>query len=161
MASWKDVTAECPELADDVRRRFELHGLALIATVRRDGSPRISGIEFIFDAGWLWLGMMPNSLKARDVLRDPRIALHNATVDKNVAEGDAKIAGRVIEVADEKTFAEFRAAFEARNGYPPPPGDFPLFQVDVNEISMLRPAGDHLDIRWWREGEGLKQVDRY
>jgi hypothetical protein len=57
--------------------------------------------------------------------------------------------------------ATFRQAFETQAGSPPPPGPFHLFRVDVTEVSMLWRAGDHLDIRWWREGEPPQQVDRY
>ena len=152
--------ATSPDLAAAVQQRFEAHGLAIMASLRRDGSPRISGIEFLFAGGRLWLGMMPNSLKAKDLLRDPRIALHNATVDKDVAAGDAKIAGKAVVVADDETFAAYRAAFEEHAGYPPPPGDFHLFAIDVEEISMLRPAGDHLVIEWWRPGEEPHRIER-
>ena len=161
MSSWRDVSARAPELATAVRTRFEAHGLALMATLRQDGSPRISGIEFVFAGSGLWLGMMQDSLKAKDLLRDPRIALHNATIDKDVAEGDAKIAGKAIAVTDEETFAEYRAAFEEHTGYPPPPEEFHLFNVDVTELSMVRPAGDHLVIEVWTEGGGFRSVDRY
>src|SRR5215211_2703531 len=106
MPNWNQFTDAAPELADAVRGCFEAHGLALLATVRRDGSPRISGIEAFFADGELWLGMMDASLKARDLQRDPRLALHNATVDKDVADGDAKVGGRAIEVTDDETKAK-------------------------------------------------------
>ncbi len=107
----------------------------------------------------LWLGMMPGSRKAEDVLRDPRFALHSATIDKQVTEGDAKITGRAMLVSDTDRFDRFREAFEAHNGYAPP-GPFPLFRADVYELSMVRPAGDHLDIDWWREGGDVVRVER-
>lgn len=160
MVSWTDVEVAAPELAATVRRRFEAYGLGLLATLRRDGSPRISGIEPLFALGELWLGMMPGSLKARDVGRDPRFALHSATTDKNVAEGDAKVAGVLVPVDDEEEFARFTQAFAAATGYPPPPGPFPLFKADVREVSTVMPAGDHLDIDSWREGRGVKKVER-
>src|SRR5919205_2769551 len=103
MASWSGVTSAAPELAALVRARFEATGLGLLATLRRDGSPRISGIEPLFTDAELWLGMMPGSRKAADLLRDPRFALHNATVDKQVTHGDAKLSGRAVLVQDEAT----------------------------------------------------------
>jgi hypothetical protein len=160
MASWTDVEAAAPELAATARQRFEAYGLGLLATLRRDGSPRISGIEPLFALGELWLGMMPGSLKSADVARDPRFALHNATTDKNVTEGDAKICGLAVPVVDEAEFARFGEAFAAATGYPPPPGPFPLFKADVREVSTVKPAGDHLDIESWREGRGLRKVER-
>jgi hypothetical protein len=137
-----------------------MHGLALLATLRRDGFPRLSGVEPLFAMGDLWLGMMPGSRKAADLQRDPRFALHCATTDKQVTAGDAKLSGRALAVEAEADKARFRAAFEAQTGYPPGEGPFVLFRADVLEVSMLKPAGDHLDIAWWRAGDGLHRVER-
>jgi hypothetical protein len=161
MATWTAVEAAAPPLAAAVRARFEAHGLALLATVRADGSPRISGIEPLFAGEHLWLGMMGGSRKGADLVRDPRFALHSATVDKAVTAGDAKVVGSVVEATDAGDHAEFLEAFTAATGSPPPPGPLVLFRADVREISLLRPAGDHLDIRWWREGVGERQLDRF
>src|SRR5438105_10858955 len=141
MASWSGVLGVAPELAAKVQARFDATGLGLLATIRRDGFPRISGIEPLFALDELWLGMMPRSRKAQDVLRDPRFSLHSATIDKEVTEGDAKITGRAVVVEDADTFARFLQAFEAHTGYSPPPGQFPLFRSDVYEVSMERPGG--------------------
>lgn len=161
MPSWTDVTLAAPDLAAVVQRRFEAHGLALLATIRRDGSPRISGIEPLFSLGELWLGMMPGSRKADDLLRDPRFALHSATTDKQVTEGDAKVNGRAALVDDDEVFARFVQAFDDHNGAPPPPGPFPLFRAEVTEMSTVMPAGDHLDIGVWREGREATTIARY
>jgi hypothetical protein len=160
MASWSDVLTAAPALAAAVEERFDAHGLGLLATLRRHGSPRISGIEPLFALGDLWLGMMPDSLKAVDLLRDPRFALHSATTDKQVTDGDAKVSGRGIPIDDEATFAAVRDAFAAHTGYPPPPGPFELFRADILELSMVQPAGDHLNIDSWREGGQVKRVER-
>lgn len=160
MVSWGEVEGAAPELAAKVRRRFERDVVALMATLRRDGGPRISGIETTFGTGELWLGMMPGSLKVADLLRDPRVALHCATVDKDVVEGDAKIAGAARLVEDDATFTKF-TSLRSAGGQPVPPGSFPLFRIDVKEISFLEPAGDHLDIQSWSERSGYRQVDRY
>ena len=159
VASWAEVEAAAPELAGRVRTRFERHGLGLLATLRRDGGPRISGIEPLF-AGELWLGMMDRSRKGADLRRDPRLALHSATEDKNVAEGDAKVSGRAVLVDDPGDLARFQAEFAAFTGYGPPPGPMDLFRVDVREVSFLRPGGDHLVIEWWRQGEPVQRVER-
>jgi hypothetical protein len=160
MSSWSEVVAASPELAEVVQERFEAHGLGLIATLRRDGSPRISGIEPLFAMNELWLGMMPASRKALDLLRDNRFALHSATTDKQVTYGDARIAGVALSVDDEQEFGRFREAFAANTGYPPPDGPFQLFRADVREISMIKPGGDHLDIDWWTEGGPTKRIER-
>lgn len=159
MASWTDVSAAAPDLAERARARFEAHGLALLATLRRDGSPRISGIEVTWWNGELWLGMMPGSSKVADLHRDPRLALHAATADKDVKDGDAKLSGRAVEVDDDATKAGMMAAAFGEGGGPP--GPFHLFRVDVTDLSFLRGAGDHLVIDVWKEGTGAWSVDRY
>jgi hypothetical protein len=161
MTSWDDLTTAAPELARQAQARIESTGLALLATLRRDGSPRISGVEPLFAHGELWLGMMDASLKARDLQRDPRMALHNATVDKDVTEGDVKISGRAIEVTDTDAKARFSEAVRSHSGGDMPPGPFHLFRIDVTELADLRPAGDHLLIRSWRPGQAVREVKRY
>ncbi len=160
MTPWSHVALDAPQLAAAVQARFEAHGLGFVATIRRDGSPRISGVEPLFARGDVWLGMMPNSLKALDLLRDPRFALHCATVDKEVTEGDAKIAGRAEVVEEDATVAQFLIDFEGQTGYPPPPGPFHLFRADLTEVSLVKPAGDHLDIDLWRAVGGVTRIER-
>lgn len=159
MASWSDVRASTPGLAEAVEARFNAHGLALLATWRRDGFPRISGVEPLFTMGELWLGMMPGSRKAADLQRDDRLALHSATADKNVTEGDAKVTGRAVEVTDEATKQEYLRHFADANG-DAPSGPFHLFRVEVTELALIRPDADRLVIDSWRQGAGTKRVER-
>ena len=114
MASWEDVSTAAPELAQTARALFEAHTHLTIATLRKDGSPRISGIEAQFLEGDLWFGSMPDALKARDLQRDPRFALHPGTGDASDWHGDAKVAGRVEEITDPE---RMKAIFEAM-GHP-------------------------------------------
>jgi hypothetical protein len=160
MATWNHVLHEAPEPAKLAQERIEATGLALLATIRRDGSPRISGIEPSFFDDDLWLGSMDGALKAKDLRRDPRFALHNATVDKEVKEGDVKISGRAVEILDEDEKLDFLRRFAEANGYGPPPGPFHLFRADVTEVATIRPGGDHLDIDIWVEGKGVRRVER-
>ena len=137
------------------------HKHKTLATLRRDGSPRISGTEMDLFDGDLWFGSMLHALKARDLLRDPRFALHGATVDEELTGGDAKIAGRAVEITDP---AEFERFVKARNddGAPIPDEPFHLFRLDVTEVVLIRigdPA-DHLLIESWHEGKGLTSVKR-
>jgi hypothetical protein len=167
MARWDDVVADAPEFAEEVGRLFDAHRHKTVATLRRDGSPRISGIEATFHDGDLWLGMMPGSLKARDLQRDPRMALHSATVDPpgdpTAWEGDAKLTGRAEEITDRDTLEAFRSATgSGSEGGQEPPGDFHLFRIDLREVVLTRVGDppDHLVIALWREGEGLVRMQR-
>ena len=157
MATWEDVTTAAPELAKAARELFEAHTHLTIATLRKDGSPRISGIECRFIEGELWFGSMPDALKARDLQRDPRFALHSGTGDASDWQGDAKVAGRAEEITDPDRMTEI---FEAMGH--PQSGPSHLFRAELSEVSTVRlgdPA-DHLVIDVWREGEPVRRIKR-
>ena len=159
MASWEEIEAAAPELAARARASFDAHKHKVLATVRRDGSPRISGIEASFADGQLWLGMMPGSRKALDLRRDPRLALHSASVDPPSDDpsgwaGDAKLSGRAVEVDDPALLERLGAGDQAGSAH--------LFRVDITELVHTRvgdPA-DHLVIDLWQEGKGLRRMQR-
>ena len=90
---WQDVEQAEPEFAQRVRALFDAHQHKTIATLRADGSPRISGIETVFEEGELVFGSMPNARKGADLTRDPRFALHSATIDP-VEGSEAAVAWR-------------------------------------------------------------------
>ena len=157
MATWDDFAAAAPELAAAARKLLEAHTHLTIATLRKDGAPRISGIECRFIEGDLWFGSMPNAVKALDLQRDPRFALHSGTGDASEWHGDAKFAGRVEEITDLERMKEI---FEAMGH--PQSGPSHLFRAELSELSTVRlgePA-DHLVIDSWREGEEPKRIKR-
>ena len=112
MTAWNEFETDQPEFAGRVRARFEETGLALAATLRADGAPRLCGWEPLFALGELWLGGMPGSRKSSDVRRDPRLCLHNATTDKDAKAGDAKISGRAVEVTDDSGSGRVRGGVQ-------------------------------------------------
>lgn len=96
MASWHDFVVAEPQMADAVRAAFAVRKHCTLATLRADGAPRISGTEVQFTDTDVCLGMMPDSMKAKDVLRDPRVAVHSPTVDpadETHWVGEAKFSG--------------------------------------------------------------------
>jgi Pyridoxamine 5'-phosphate oxidase len=150
MAAWKEVEQAEPELAARVRRLFDAGRHKTIATLRADGSPRISGIECEFADGELRFGSMPAARKGADLKRDPRFALHGPTfhpVEGKEAEwpGEAKIAGRAV------------LAGPLGDG---PDGD--LFLADISEVvvTRLNPAATLLVIESWTLKRGLRVVER-
>jgi hypothetical protein len=159
VATWSAVRSAAPDLAAAVQACFDAHVHKVIGTLRRDGSPRVSGTEATFWHGELWLGMMPDSVKALDLRRDPRFALHSATVDPEMAGGDAKLSGSAIEVTDDATVAAFVARFEEERGQVPPE-PFHLFRCDVTGIVRTTVEGEHLVVESWREGVGVRRVER-
>lgn len=160
MASWNEIAVVAPELSEAVRTRFDSYRHLALATLRRDGSPRISGNEVIFHDDELWLGMMDGSRKARDLQRDPRFALHSAMVDIDLVEGDAKIGGRAIEVTEPGAIEAIARAAGERNGQDVPQ-PFHLFRADITELVLTRVEGDLLVIESWHEGVGLRRVKRH
>ena len=143
MASWSEFEAEAPELAARVRERLDADAHKTIATMRRDGSPRISGTETELSDGELWIGSMLDALKARDLQRDPRFALHSASEDPDVWTGDAKLAGVAEEVSAPDTTS-------------------PRFRLDLTEVSTvgLDEERKSLLIEVWNPGQGVRTIKR-
>ncbi|PRX98876.1 pyridoxamine 5'-phosphate oxidase family protein [Allonocardiopsis opalescens] len=160
MTSWHEFERAAPELAGTARARFDAFGgLALVATLRRDGSPRISGIEVTFAGGELWIGMMPGSRKAEDLRRDPRLALHSASSDPKIPDGDAKLSGLGVPVEPGEAWREYAALMKDAIEHPVDEW-FPAFRVDLREASTVRVAGDRLVIDVWKEGEAPRRIER-
>jgi len=162
MATWSEVEAAVPELGAAVRSAFDAHRHKVLATLRSDGSPRLSGNEATFRDGDVWLGMMHRSRKALDLQRDPRLELHSAPVDVELKLGDARLAGRAVEVTDPEMLRSFSAASAEEHDGVEPPSPFHLFRVDVGEVTIIRvgdPA-DHLVIEWWSPEAGYHRTER-
>jgi len=154
MASWREVEEQAPELAARVRRLFDAHRHKIVATVRRDGSPRLSGIEATFADGEVWLGSMAASRKSADLARDPRLALHamsdDPPEDPTAWPGDAKLAGRAVQVHDP-------ARLKAMGGGE---SEGILYRIDIQEVvfTSVPDPPDHLQVDVWREGRGLRRL---
>jgi hypothetical protein len=159
MASWSEIEAAEPEFVRELRRRLDAGVHKTIATLRADGAPRISGIETFHADGELWFGSMPRARKAADLQRDPRFALHGASADPPGWQGDAKLAGRAVEIVDAD---ERLRIFRAGRGVDPPEPDSQLFRADIREMVLvgLNEAGDMLVIEHWHEGRGLQRDER-
>jgi hypothetical protein len=145
VTNWKQIETDAPEFADRVRQRFESGKHKTLATLRRDGSPRISGTEVEFADGEVTLGMMGGSRKLDDVRRDPRVAIHSPTVDPPEGgegwPGEAKLAGTLVAV--------------------PQPDDDPqegagYFRLDITEVALTYLGGEPVDllVESWHPGGG-------
>lgn len=154
MPSWHEFETAAPALAAAVRERLAAHKHMTVATLRRDGSPRISGTEAELRDGELWIGSMWRALKALDLRRDPRFALHCGSDDPPGWTGDAKVAG----VAEEITDPELVRRINAQS----PPGSSHLFRLDLREISTVRVNEDRtgLVIDVWTPDRGVRTLRR-
>ena len=143
MASWAEFEAAEPDFASRVQALLSSGKHLTMATLRRDGSPRISGTEIEFAGGQLRIGSMPGAVKAQDLRRDPRIAIHGPTEDPPAGDpsgwrGEAKVAGRVLEADPDR------------------------FLIDLQEavITRLNEAGNRLLIESWNPVRGYRRVER-
>ena len=155
MASWSDFEAAAPELAERVRARLDAHVHKTLATVRRDGSPRISGTETRQMDGELWIGSMWHARKALDLQRDPRFALHSGSEDPPEWKGDAKLAGVVEEITDPERVKEI-------NGEAAAAGPSHLFRLDLCEVSTVGLDDERtaLLIEVWTPERGVRTMKR-
>jgi hypothetical protein len=158
VARWVQIEQAEPAFAAVVRERLEAGVHKTIATLRRDGAPRISGIETFFAEDDLWFGSMPRARKAADLQRDPRFALHGPSSDPPEWEGDAKLSGR----AEEVTEPERRLRIFRTRGAEPPSEDSHLFRAEIGEVVLvgLDESRTRLVIEHWHDGRGLERVDR-
>ncbi|WP_326807221.1 MULTISPECIES: pyridoxamine 5'-phosphate oxidase family protein [unclassified Streptomyces] len=155
--SWAGFVKAEPDFADRVRRRFERYTHHVLATLRKDGSPRLTGLEADFREGELWLGMMPSSLKALDLRRDPRFSLYaNPGSGTEMDGGDARVTGRAVEVRDEEETARWAAG--APEGHAPEV--FHLFRVELTEVVVVFIEAPDIVFRTWKPGRPLRTIRR-
>ena len=147
MASWAEFEAAQPEFASRVRTLLASRKHLTMATLRRDGSPRISGTEVEFADGQLRIGSMPGAVKALDLRRDPRVAIHGPTNDPPAGnasgwKGEAKIAGSAAEVESGSSAHRFL--------------------IDIHEavITRLNEAGNRLVVESWTTERGYRITER-
>ena len=160
MARWQDVMDAEPEFAAEVQEVFDRYKHKTIATLRRDGSPRLSGLELEFKAGEVIFGMMASSRKRQDLLRDPRTEIHSTSIvpdgivpdgDDAAWTGDARLSGRAREITDPAERARFTDT---------PPDAYPLFILDLDRVMRIKLEGSPLQllVLTWRPGQALERV---
>lgn len=148
MVSWGAFEEAEPEFAARVRAIFDLEKAKVLATLRADGAPRVSGIEIEFTCAELVFGSMPDARKGTDLHRDGRLAVHSAPRDWSAGvgpPGDAKIAGRAVNTGP------LTGEIEGES-----------FRVDLTEVvvTSLTEDATMLRVESWRPGGGLRRVER-
>jgi hypothetical protein len=154
---WDRFEGTCPEIADQARRRFVEDGLCMLGTLRADGSPRISPCELDFAGGELMLGMMWQSRKARDLLRDPRCVVHSCTSDRMATQGDVKLYGRAVDVRDPERRTVYCDAIRARIDWAPDEPNFHVFAIDIASAAYITFAEPRRMLTW-DPGRGLHEL---
>ncbi|WP_409493191.1 pyridoxamine 5'-phosphate oxidase family protein [Amycolatopsis sp. cmx-11-12] len=149
MATWQRFSEEAPALAEKIKERFTAEKSHVLATVRRDGSPRVSGSEVDFREQDLLIGSMINAVKAKDLRRDGRFAIHAASaIDEGGA--DAKVAGKAVEITDPAEVARLQGNDEPAH----------VFRLDLSEVVLTWVEGNSLMVEIWKEGQGSKRLAR-
>lgn len=159
---WSEMESAQPGLAGLARQRLFAPGVVLIVTIRRDGTPRLSPVEpFVMD-GDLWLCMLWHSTKATDLLRDPRILVHNVITSRDGGEGEFKIRGTARAEHDPHVRGRYAEAVTANLGWSPTPERSHLFAVGIDEVTFIRyngATGDQYVAMWPPGREFIRRGD--
>jgi hypothetical protein len=157
MISWREFEAAAPAIAHAGARRLEATRIALLGTIRKDGSPRISPVEPFLSEGELVFGAMAWSRKTRDLQRDSRCVLHSAVTAPDQGEPELKLYGRAIEAATEIREACSRGWWQAH-----PTGSAVVFVLLIEQATLVEWELDEAQmiVRRWSLGDGLSASRR-
>jgi hypothetical protein len=159
MARWADLEAAAPELARSGRELIDRFRFVYIATLRRDGTPRISAVEARIAGGELAMSMIPGTSKARDLLRDPRLTVNAPLEHPDDPNEEFKLSGRAVEV-DGAAFKEaIAAAIEGTSAWRPPL-DWHFFSIDIAEAAFIAWNAGVMRLVRWSADEGVREVER-
>src|SRR5207247_1819849 len=144
MSTWVEFQEAAPELAAEGREEIDRHGFMLLGTIRSDGTPRISPVEVRIVAGELAMCLVRDSMKERDVRRDPRVVLHSPMLNADDPNSELKLRGRLVEVEDE-------AVRTAAAVWTAPP-EFDVFRLDVETAALVEWSKGEMTVQRWRSG---------
>ena len=156
--AWRELETAAPELARLGRERLDRTGLALLGTLRKDGSPRISPVEAHVAGDELLFGVMPWSMKARDLARDPRCVLHSAVWEPDSPEGEFKLYGSGRELEDRELAERARDAWWVGR----PRQDARVFSLAVDQAVLVTWDIDRgeMTLRRWSPRRGTSELRR-
>ena len=161
MATFDDLRTAAPTIADELVGKLTSTGLGLIATTRSDGWPRVSPMEVSIIDGRLYVGSMPNAVKAKDLQRDPRCCLITPLADKDDSSGEVKAFCRAREITDPDEWERVRATWkEAMDLDIGDPGGSHVFELDIVAAAFQRVEGDEWRTTSWRVGDRVRERPR-
>lgn len=144
--AWQDLEQGAPRVAGLGMASLTATSVALLGTLRRDGSPRISPVEPCLCEGQLLIGAMAWSPKAADLRRDPRYVLHSAVTGPDNGEGEFKVYGSAAEAGD-----KLRSAAAGVWWQDWPPGTAVVFALHVDRAVYVT----------WEIERGVMTIDRW
>ena len=160
--SWSDFERAAPDLAAVGRDRIERFGFVFLATVRKDGGPRVNPVEAHFVEGELTHALLPRSVKALDLLRDPRAYLHTPVLDAELGRpGEFKLRARAFLIEDEGYRHAVQDAVAARSGWRPP-DDWRFFRQEIEGAAFHEydEAAEAHVLKRWTPGRGYESTTR-
>jgi Pyridoxamine 5'-phosphate oxidase len=159
MLNWAEFAASAPEVARPVVELLERWRFVYVGTIRRDGTPRISPVEAHIVRDELMLVMIAGTLKARDLLRDPRVVLNAPIVDPADPGSEFKLRGHAVAVDEPNQRAATADAIESTSGWRPP-ASWHYFAVRVDDVAHMAWEAGALDMLHWRLDRGTRRVRR-
>ncbi len=148
--TWEEFKHNSPDLAALGEERFESSGLVLLGTLRKDGWPRISPVEPLIADGQLYLGMMWQSRKALDLLRDPRCTVHSTVSNRDASEGEFKVYGRAVDIQDRGMRRSYGDALHKKIGFRPEEPEYHLFSVDIESVAYATIQDNEWVRKLWK-----------
>lgn len=153
MTTWAEFVAAAPELAAAGEELWHRQGLMFLATVRRDGSPRIHPVVPILEDGRIFVAIAPRSPKWRDLARDPRCVLHTLPGERDdefllrcTASERPEALGEVRRAANHVIHDEDRI-FE-----------YDIYQADLGWWENVGQPGTYHVRRRWTPDDGVVQI---
>ncbi len=130
---WGEFALAAPEIAGRGREIMYFAGIGLgyLATVRADGGPRVHPFCPIQWEHGLY-GLIIPGPKQRDLLRDPRVAIH--TMGMPDRDDEFSLAGTARRLDHAATLAAVEAAFSATGGTS---ADHTLFEFDIERALLV------------------------
>ncbi|HJQ70373.1 MAG TPA: pyridoxamine 5'-phosphate oxidase family protein [Blastocatellia bacterium] len=150
--TWDEFSAVAPEIAAFGLKRFGTK-VAYLATLRRDGSPRLHPVSPFVAGGRLFVYMEPTSPKGHDLRRDPRYSLHCSVADIEGGEGEFLVSGRA-RFHDDPKMREVAFAGAREAGFAPRER-YVLFELGVESCLATSYGEDGPQRLRWKQAEGL------
>lgn len=136
--------------ADRLWELFGQRGRGVLATVRRDGRPQLSNLDYLAEPGLLRCSTTGDRAKVRNLRRDPRASFHVTTPDGGayaVAEGAVTLSEPALATTDE-TVDELVEVYRRIRGDHPDWADYRaamvadgrlVIRLDVHRVYGWRP----------------------
>ncbi len=143
--SWKNFEAQSPDLAEFAKARLH-NKVAYLATIRKDGSPRVHPFTPIIGEDHFFVFMEPTSPKGHDLRRDGRYAVHCSVSDTSGESGEVCVTGQAkfIEDSDVRALAVRLCPYNPAERYI-------LFEFNLEQVLITEYKDEGTVRRQWKD----------